>query len=68
MESKVVKQLMTLCSCLFEKPLIFTQSQSSMSKQIGTALSKSLQFLYSYRSNQEDIESDTQVQPVGEKS
>lgn len=68
MESKVTKQLMTLCSCLFEKPLIFTQSQSSMSKQIGTALSKSLQFLYSYRSNQEDIESDTQVQPVGEKS
>ena len=31
MQLKVTKQLMTLCSCLYERPLVFAQSQSAIS-------------------------------------
>ena len=48
--------MLTLCACLYDKPLIYTQRQSEQANQVGTALDQQLVALYNYRTNKEDIE------------
>ena len=64
-KQKVVQQLVTLCSCLYEKPVIFAQvpSLTPMAKQVATMLDQQLNSLYSYRDDREDIDGDPQIMP-----
>lgn len=52
-----------MCSCLYERPVIFCQKSSGIAAQVGKGLAAQLSHLYSYRPDSEDIESAPLVQP-----